>query len=191
MRRALPLLGPLLAGALLVGCGGGSSTLSPTPTPATATPTVSAAPGTPMPTAASSPTALGATLVITEYGVAITLPAGIADATYRIDASMAEGNEDVNGNPVTELPGVRVWTKSLATDAACSSVEQDGLVAISVFPSDPSALDLPEGPSDFQHVGQDWFGISEEQAYGCSDGNPNEWPAVQALNTAFGTLHAA
>ncbi len=106
--------GNRLAAATLAGCGG-AAPITPTPTaptsapasatPATATP-VTASP-TPLPSVPASvtPTPLVAVLEIKEYDVAITLPTGVADATYRIDASMAVGNADVNGNPITELPG--------------------------------------------------------------------------------------
>lgn len=195
MKRALTLYGALLVATAMAGCGGtsaptstptGASSAAPTSQPATAAPATAA----PTVSASASPTASGATLVITEYGVAITLPAAVADATYSLDPAAAEGIVDINGNPVTELPAVRIWTASLATDSACSSIEQDGLVAISVFPSDPSGLDLPEGPGDILHVGQYWFGISQEQANVCSDGNAGETPAVTALLQAYTTLHA-
>jgi hypothetical protein len=190
MRRALAILVFLLAGAP-AGCGGSSST--PTPTAASATPSATATPATPTPTPSvsfsASPTPSTATLVIQEYGVALTLPKEVADATYRIDSSMAGSTEDANGTTYTELPGVRVWTASLVADPKCSSLKQDGLVAISVFPSDPSALDIPDGPSHLKHIGQYWFGISQEQAYSCSDGNGSEWPSVIALVQAFDSLY--
>ena len=132
--------------------------------------------------------------MISEYGVALTLSSEVADATYRIDDTMATGptpGTDADGNTFTELPGVRIWTASLAADPACSDVTDDGLVAIAVFPSDPSSLDLPEGPTDYRHVGQYWFGISHENGYGCSDGNMQEVPSVNALMQAFDTIHAA
>jgi len=194
MKHALTFLGTVVAAATLAGCGSAATPTS-TPTATTAAP-ATAAPVTPSPTplpslpASVSPTPLVAVLEIKEYDVAITLPTGVADATYRIDASMAEGNEDVNGNPIAELPGVRIWTTSLAADLACTDIEEDGLVAISVFPSDPSGLDIPEGPSDILHVGQYWFGISQEQANICTDGNAQEGPAVAALLQAYHSLHA-
>jgi hypothetical protein len=195
MKHALAVCVTLVVATALAGCGGTSAS-SPTSTAVTPTPapsaSITAAPATATPalSPSASPTPSVAALVIKEYDVAITLPAGLADATYRIDPNMAEGNEDVNGNAITELPGVRVWTASLAADSACSSVEQDGLVAISVFPSDPTGLDIPEGPGDFLHVGQYWFGISQEQAMICSDGNASEGPSVASLLQAYDTLHA-
>ena len=190
--RPLPaLLGLLIAGALAAGCGGGSAPPSATPGSATATPASPTGTPTPSVTPSASPTASAATLVIQEYGVALTLPAGVADATYRIDSSMAGSTSDADGKAYTELPGVRLWTASLVADPACSGLEQDGLVAIDVFPSDPSGLDIPDGPGQITHIGQYWFGISQEQAYTCSDGNANEWLSVTSLMQAFGTLHAA
>ncbi len=62
-------------------------------------------------------------------------------------------------------------------------------MAISVFPSDPSGLDIPEGPSDILHVGQYWFGISQEQANICTDGNAQEPTSVASLLQAYDTLH--
>jgi hypothetical protein len=39
-------------------------------------------------------------------------------------------------------------------------------------------------------VGQDWFGITPEKSPQCTDANPAEQPAVQALVQAFATIQA-
>jgi hypothetical protein len=147
-----------------------------------------------------SQTPEAATLVIHQYGVAITLPPDVADATYAIDSSWAGSWTDATGAPFTEDPAVIIWTTSLAADPACSGgsalsglglVTQYGLVQIQVFPADPSNLTIADGPWDIKHIGQYWFGINEEQAPNCTDLNPNETPEMNSLVQAYDTLHAA
>lgn len=192
---------PLLA-LLLAACGGGAAPSATGPTPSAtggATPTPSAT-TPPTATATVTPSQPPQTvapqlheLVITEYGVAITLPDSEQDATYRIDQSMATGatpDSDAQGTPFRQLAGVRIWTRSLAADAACASVTRDGVVAISVFTSDPSNLVIPSGPSKFKHIGSRWYGISHENGYSCTDGNPKEWPSADALYAAYDSIHA-
>jgi hypothetical protein len=60
-----------------------------------------------------------------------------------------------------------------------------------VFPADPTGLVFPSGPGNFKHVGQYWFGVSQENAYACSNQNPNEWPDVGLLLQAYETIHPA
>jgi len=85
---------------------------------------------------------------------------------------------------------VALWTASLAADPACSAIEQDGLVTIWVFSTNPTTLSLANGPPGYKEMGQDWFGITPEKSPQCTDANPAEQPAVQALVQAFATIQA-
>jgi hypothetical protein len=154
-----------------------SSTPTPSPTP------------TPTPTLTPTPTPTPATLLISEYGVAMNLTPDVADATYSISTGGCYCTDE-NGTPYSEEPFVAIWTTGLAADPACSDVLQDGLILIEVFPADSTNLVIPDGPHDFKHLGQYWFGVNDAGNYLCSDHNSKEYPEVESLLQAFDTLHA-
>jgi hypothetical protein len=123
--------------------------------------------------------------------VVLMVPDGLGEVDYSLDGAGSTSGTDLNGAPYTELPGVNLWTADLAADPACGAIEREGLVTISVFTTDPTKLALADGPTQFRQIGQDWYGITSEQGQQCTDRNPAEAPAAQALMQAFATLQAS
>ena len=189
MNRATLTSGTLLAAALVAGCG--SVTSAPAASLRTASPaSVAPATSTGTPTATSAATPSGPQLDISQYGIALTLPPSLGEVDYSILGAGSMSGIDGNGTPYTELPGVILWTASLAADPACSVIEQSGLVEIIVFATDPTNLAMAGGAASYVKIGQDWFGVASEQGQQCTDLNPAEQPAAQALMQAFTTIQA-
>lgn len=175
--RALGGLATVLS-LVALGCG----TASPTPT-AAPTPTASAK-ATSSP-ASSAPS--GSALKVTEFGFSMTLPAGVADATYTVDKSGAGEQTDVVGAKFTYAG--TVYLSTTAMDAACAGVSTySSVAAIGVYSTDPTQLQIASGPDKYTKVGQYWYGFSRSQSYCTPAATDATETDITLFHQAFDTI---
>lgn len=131
----LPLIVPVLAAILLMGCGDDERDSSPTPTVVTATPTSSA---TSPPAATESPptTATPNVYANERFGYSIELPVGWRPASAYIDAFGATGAEPELGGKAEDY----LVLTSLTTEEEAASIDPNNwlgffrLATVEVFP---------------------------------------------------------